>query len=195
VKDAVKFLVDNDSHRKHYISQITINRFQAARAIERSDISRSAFAQMAWRCLPAGQDVINSFDINFAGEGSIDAGGLFCDLLSLISGELQSGTHILIQCPNGRFNVGNNRDKFLPKPSLASRYQLDLFAFLGMLANIAMFRKSTLSLNLPALVWKSLSGERITLDDLRAVDSNSSCIEYLRTLEQTAESEELLNEL
>ncbi len=94
----------------------------------------------------------------FVGEAGHDAGGLYTESLVAACRELQAvnedGTMqmpLLVLCPNGRNQVGEQRDKFLPNPCFED---LEMFEFLGRLMGIcSMDTNRALPLDLPSIVW------------------------------------------
>eukprot|EP01090_Pellita_catalonica_P010315 TRINITY_DN2176_c0_g5_i2.p1 TRINITY_DN2176_c0_g5~~TRINITY_DN2176_c0_g5_i2.p1 ORF type:complete len:1338 (+),score=328.87 TRINITY_DN2176_c0_g5_i2:43-4056(+) len=82
---------------------------------------------------------------------------------------------LFIPCPNRQqarqqIGIGENRDKFIPKPSANSERDLNMFEFVGKLLGIAMSTKSMLSLNFPPIFWKKLVGHPYSVRDLKAID-------------------------
>ncbi|KDO26316.1 hypothetical protein SPRG_20606 [Saprolegnia parasitica CBS 223.65] len=108
------------------------------------------------------------YTVTFLGENAIDAGGPYRETFSQFAAELQSPQlPLLLPTPNHVHNVGNNRDAYVlhPRPSP------DLLVFLGKLLGVAMRSKEYLALNLSQVVWKLLTHEALSLDDLEAIDS------------------------
>lgn len=77
-------------------------------------------------------------------------------------------------CPNGRENIGENREKFIPNVCAHSQAHYHLFEFVGKLMGICTLDNNrALPLNLPSIIWKSLCGDVIEASDVRAVDSHA----------------------
>jgi len=110
-----------------------------------------------------------SFRVRFAGEGGHDAGGLYRDLISNICAEIRSGRPpIMFQSPLMSKAVS---ETLLPRPSLLSSFDLQLFEFVGNLLGIACMRHGiTLSMDFSPLIWKILVGETLLEQDLRYID-------------------------
>jgi hypothetical protein len=97
---------------------------------------------------------------------------------------------LFIPCPNRQLarqliGIGENRDKFIPKPSATSVNELRMFEFVGRLMGIAIRTKSILSLNLPSIFWKPLVGIAPSLADLKAIDfSTVSSLEKILEMDR-----------
>ncbi len=112
---------------------------------------------------------------NFAGEGSVDAGGPFRDSLTNVCNELQSDTlPLLIKTVNNRNNHGENRDCFIPNPASNNPSHLNMFKFFGYLIGYAIRTQCPLNLNLPPIFWKILLDDPLTISDLKNIDTYSS---------------------
>jgi len=107
----------------------------------------------------------------FKGEFGDDYGGPYRNSIEDICAELQSEfLPLFIRCPNGRENIGSNREKWIPRPSSRSSLHVRMFEFVGKLMGLAMRTRSTLRLDFPSIVWKSLVNEKVTEDDVLAID-------------------------
>jgi hypothetical protein len=107
----------------------------------------------------------------FMGERSHDAGGPYRESWSMYCTELQSSAlPLLIKTHNAREQIGRNREKWTLNPGATSDTQLEMFTFLGKIMGIAIRSEGYLALNLPSIVWKLLSNDQPTLDDLEAID-------------------------
>lgn len=62
------------------------------------------------------------------------------------------------------------KDKFVLSPQRVSQHDLSLYNFLGVLMGVCVRTSTTLSLNLPAIVWKQLVGQRLSLEDIEEFD-------------------------
>jgi E3 ubiquitin-protein ligase HERC2 len=129
---------------------------------------------------------------NFAGEGSIDAGGPFRDSVSNICKELESDVlPLLIQTVNTRNNHGEYRDCYLPNPSSNSPTHLELFKFLGHLLGFGIRSLSPMNLHFPPIIWKQILGEPLTYNDLKGIDQYSwKCLENLKVDAKKLSNEE-----
>jgi len=127
--------------------------------------------------------------VEFAFEHSIDAGGPFRELLSVLSTELQSSDlPLFIPSPNARSAVGADQDKWVPRPALADPHSSDarhphpvfaeplsplltnLYEFVGKLMGMSMRTGCFLNLDFAACVWKHLVQEEVETRDLAGVD-------------------------
>jgi len=77
---------------------------------------------------------------------------------------------LLIPCPNARHGVGITLDKFIPNRKCRSESMLAYYTFIGRLMGVAIRTNTSLSLDLPSLVWKPLVGMECDEGDLSAVD-------------------------
>jgi len=102
--------------------------------------------------------------------------------------ELHSGNHLLALCPNGKFNIGQNRDKFLPRASFNSPQYLEYFRFLGVLLGITLRTKGGFVVNFPTLIWKALINDTPTLQDFEAIDG--AALKALDSIRHTELSED-----
>ncbi|EQC37606.1 hypothetical protein SDRG_05200 [Saprolegnia diclina VS20] len=108
------------------------------------------------------------YTVTFLGENAIDVGGPYRETFSQFAAELQSAQlPLLLPTPNHVHNVGNNRDAYVLHPTVSP----SLLIFLGKLLGVAMRSKEYLALNLSQVVWKLLTHETLTIDDLEAIDS------------------------
>eukprot|EP01129_Flabellula_baltica_P007970 TRINITY_DN3137_c0_g3_i3.p1 TRINITY_DN3137_c0_g3~~TRINITY_DN3137_c0_g3_i3.p1 ORF type:complete len:1932 (-),score=502.33 TRINITY_DN3137_c0_g3_i3:18-5813(-) len=168
--------------------EMRVNRPRAARAVDDEDIANTLFGQVASQ----GRDNIEALRQNekawntvFASEGSVDAGGPYRECFTQIATELQSPGHLLALCPNGKFSLGENREKYIPRPSFTSREQLDWYKFLGVLMGITLRTKGAFEVSLPSIIWKPLVGEQPTIDDLVAIDSLAiKTLDAIRNIDQ-----------
>jgi hypothetical protein len=111
------------------------------------------------------------FQVNFTGEGSIDAGGPYNEVISNICEELQSKyLPLLVQCPNGVQNLGENRECWVPNPGANSGIHMDMFRFIGKLFGVAIRTQNNLNLSLPPIFWKRLLFHEVTTQDVKSYD-------------------------
>ena len=117
----------------------------------------------------------------FQGEGSIDAGGPFRDSLDNIAKELESSAlPLLIKSPNNRNDHGYYRDAYIFNPDATSPICLQMITFFGGLVGYAIMSTSALPIYLAPIIWKTIVGENLTIDDLKDFDEfSSSALEEL----------------
>ena len=109
--------------------------------------------------------------VKFQGEGHHGYQGPYREAMSALCAELQSPQlQLFVPCANAVGLVGDNRDKFVPRPSACSDELLDTFYFVGQLMGVAMRTRNLLNLDLPSMVWKSLIGMELDEEDLKAID-------------------------
>jgi hypothetical protein len=116
--------------------------------------------------------------VDFAGEASIDAGGPYRELITMMSDELQSSDlPLFVPCPNHRAHVGSNQERWVPNPTAKNKQlYIQLYEFVGKLMGMAMRTGYFLNLDLPSIVWKPLVQQEITAADIREMDILSSQI-------------------
>lgn len=136
------------------------------------------------------------YTAHLLGEHSHDAGGPYRETWAQYCAELQSEhLSLLRRTPNGRLNVGQNRDCWVPNPAARSRTALDMFAFLGKLMGCAIRNKEYLDLRLPAFVWKKLANDVVTTADIRDIDLfAATAMDKMRDIEREGVTEETFSE-
>jgi hypothetical protein len=109
----------------------------------------------------------------FIGEAGIDAGGLFRETVTMLTSDLLDGspTGLGVLCPNGKFNVGQNREKVLLRASATHPMQLSMLEIVGRLIGYAFRSGYTLELDVAPIVWKKLVGEALADDELAGFDA------------------------
>jgi hypothetical protein len=162
-----------------------LGRDGGASALER-DVARaqtstvfgSAFAQLAdvpaarlRPARPSGSEPHYAIKVVFKGENVEGEGGPYRQFFTDISRELSHGAvPLFVPSPNAQAQVGDLRDRFVPRPSARSPTLLAMFAFLGRLMGVALRTGVVLPLALPMYVWRPLAGVPPTADDLRQID-------------------------
>ncbi|CAM4831763.1 unnamed protein product [Rotaria magnacalcarata] len=117
----------------------------------------------------------------YIGMHSTDHGGPYRDSITRICSDICSTRlPLFILCPNGRTNSGLNRDCWIPNvfpphESIENTIKKQ-YRFVGQLLGMAIRRKHYLNVKFPSLVWKQLSNEPITVEDIEAIDSQSFTI-------------------
>jgi len=127
---------------------------------------------------PRGTAPHVALNIVFEGEQVLGQAGPYRAFFSDISRELQQlqspedpfPVSLLMPTPNNLHRIGEDRDRYMPHPSMTSVQHLELYEFMGRLMGIAMRTNIIMSLDLASLVWKQLVGSPLTLDDLQRVD-------------------------
>lgn len=109
--------------------------------------------------------------VDFLGEFGHDAGGLYREIMTDIGMELE--TEILplfLLSPNGRSEMGTNRDVFIPNPKSNTPVCIEMYEFLGKLMGLSIRTKTPLMVNLADLFWKRIVGMDITIMDIISLD-------------------------
>ncbi|KAK1947830.1 putative E3 ubiquitin-protein ligase HERC1 [Phytophthora citrophthora] len=185
--------------------ELTLNRPKAMRfrATARTDVEgRHMLFSQAFRQLQAldgthfrREDSL--YHVTFLGENAQDAGGPYRETFAQYCEELQSTQlPLMLPTPNSQHNVGVGREKWLLNPGALSSSLLQMLEFLGKLMGASIRSKQYLALNLAPLVWKKLAGERLTLDDLAAVDSMLvNSMSKMRTIDRYGVTEEMFEDI
>ncbi|CAF4185369.1 unnamed protein product [Rotaria magnacalcarata] len=83
-------------------------------------------------------------------------------------------------CPKGQMNIGLNRDQWIPNVfPLNQSIPIEIvkqYRFIGQSMVMAIRNKNYLDLKFPALLWKQLLGEEITVKDIEVIDIQSFAI-------------------
>ncbi|CAF0793768.1 unnamed protein product [Rotaria sordida] len=133
----------------------------------------------------------------FIGMHSSDGGGPFRDSITRMCGELCSTKlPLFILCPNGRMNSGSNRDRWIPNvfppnQSIPDEFK-NQYRFLGQLMGMAIRTRNFLDVQFPILLWKQLVQEKITIEDIEAIDISSFSI--INQMEENIKQIKSLNE-
>ncbi|CAF5120412.1 unnamed protein product, partial [Rotaria magnacalcarata] len=112
---------------------------------------------------------------------SNDQGGPYRDSVTRISADICSTRlPLFILCPNGRVNIGSNRDRWIPNVFPPNRsIPIDIknqYRFVGQLMGMAIRTKQYLDVRFPILLWKQLIYEEVTIEDIEAIDISSFAI-------------------
>jgi hypothetical protein len=131
-----------------------------------------------------------AFKVVLEGENVQGLAGPYRQFFADISAELQPvGSKVaskrtlgmFIPTPNAEHKFGEDRHKFTINPSANTSFYLQLFETLGILMGCAMRTDSHFTLDLPALLWKKIIGEEVTMTDMEHVDKHF--VDNLRHLE------------
>ncbi|CAF3449512.1 unnamed protein product [Rotaria socialis] len=117
----------------------------------------------------------------YVGMFSNDQGGPYRDSVTRICADICSTRLLLfILCPNGRVNIGSNRDRWIPNVFPPNRsIPTDIknqYRFVGQLMGMAIRTKQYLDVRFPILLWKQLIYEEATIEDIEAIDISSFAI-------------------
>jgi len=114
------------------------------------------------------------FRLQFKGEGVSDNGGPYRELFAQISDEVQS--HVLplfVHSQNFETSIGESRECWVPNPLQVSASDLNLYAFFGLILGVAHRGEIQMDLALSSIVWKTLAGIPLTVEDLKETDYSS----------------------
>ena len=125
------------------------------------------------------------YDVKFIGENAQDAGGPYRESWQDFASEMMSQCiPLFLPVPNEQDSTSANRDQWLPNPNPSgsddnngmSPLCYDAFLFCGQLLGIAMRNELCLPLNFASIVWKALSNDTLTMEDIYQVDSSTRSI-------------------
>lgn len=125
--------------------------------------------------------------IRFAGEQAIDAGGPSRELMTEAASSIfEPTTELTVRVPNGRRGEGKNQMTYIPYDKTGRRY--DDYQTIGTF--IGMILRTGFSQDLPfaPLVWKFMAKEKITVDDIVAIDSEFG--EHIKQMREAANEPE-----
>jgi len=112
--------------------------------------------------------------VKYKNEDGLDWGGLFREAVTRITEDVFSrNLNLLLPSPNARLGTGLNLDKYVPNPAHTSPRLLRMFHFLGRILGMSMRFKQSLPAQFPSIVWKYLTSEEITIEDVLAIDGNT----------------------
>eukprot|EP00696_Hemimastix_kukwesjijk_P014789 gnl/Hemi2/28838_TR9565_c0_g3_i1.p1 gnl/Hemi2/28838_TR9565_c0_g3~~gnl/Hemi2/28838_TR9565_c0_g3_i1.p1 ORF type:complete len:508 (+),score=157.51 gnl/Hemi2/28838_TR9565_c0_g3_i1:273-1796(+) len=104
----------------------------------------------------------------------------FSAAFKLVCDELMSpALPLFTLCPNGLYNVGQNRESFVVNPKAAGKRELESFEFVGKILAMSLLAERPLctSLLLPSLFWKYLCGQGVgSQQDLLETDANFAAV-------------------
>jgi hypothetical protein len=133
------------------------------------------------------------FRVKFAGEGGIDAGGVFRDLVSEVCSTLLSrDTPLFVPCPNAA-GYGDNSNTFVPNPKCNTSLHLSMYSFVGKFIGMAIRGGHVLNLDLPPVVWKLIVAAPISREDIQ--DINALCFNVLEQYADSSLTPEQFSEL
>ena len=113
------------------------------------------------------------FIVKLSGEGAIDQGGPYREILSNICDELQSDyIELFIKTPNNKSDVGELRDKYIVNPNSNSIIYKNALEFIGKLMVLAISTGETFNFNFHPIVWKSLLENKKSFEDYETIDYN-----------------------
>lgn len=79
---------------------------------------------------------------------------------------------LLIASRNMQTGARRGKENFTINPLLTSQRDLSYFNFLGVLMGVCIRTNPVISVNLPTIFWKELTGQRFNHDDLATFDDS-----------------------
>lgn len=137
---------------------------------------------------PHGTEPFLAFEVVFRGEHVVGEGGPWRQFFTDVAKELQdseTNCPLFIPCPNRDAKSGNNRDKFILKPSASSSLMLEMFEFLGLLFGCCIRTGVRLPIDLPSFIWKPLVNAALTRQDLDDIDHQTcQVLDFIENCEE-----------
>jgi alpha-tubulin suppressor-like RCC1 family protein len=132
------------------------------------------------------------FKAELIGEGAIDAGGPYREMMNILCDELQSQwLDLFIPTPNNKFSAGQDREKWTINPAAKSSTHLEMYTVIGKLFGFAIRSTGFMNLNLPSFIWKQLLDQPVDISDLERTDVHTAnFLEDLMNLESKGIDEE-----
>ncbi|CAF2660678.1 unnamed protein product [Rotaria sp. Silwood2] len=136
------------------------------------------------------------WEATYIGMHSIDAGGPYRDSITCICSDICSTRlPLFMLCPNGRTNIGLNRDRWIPNVFPQNESIPDTFKnqyrFVGQLMGMAIRKKHYLDLKFPLFLWKQLAREQVTIEDIEAIDIQ--CFKIIKEMQANFTQDELID--
>ena len=142
---------------------------------------------------PSGTEPFLAFELVFRGEHVVGEGGPWRQFFTDVAKEMQDpemNCPLLMPSPNMSEKAGNQRDRFILKPSASSALMLELYEFLGLLFGCCIRTGVRLPLDLPSFVWKPLVNQALTRQDLDDVDHQlCQILEFIETCDAASFSQ------
>ena len=179
------------------ISRIKANVFYKKNILDR-DLQYTVFSQLfrKTRGYPLKNYLckINNrlFKIRLIGEGATDFSGVYNEVISIISFELESKyLDLFIKTPNNKNEIGALRDKFMPNPRAMGKMKNDMYYFLGNLMLHSISSGNVLNLNLHPIFYKKLLNKEVDFSEIETLDKLS--YKFINNLENIKTEEEFNN--
>ena len=129
------------------------------------------------------------FSVKLQGEGASDFSGVYNEIISIISFELQSKyLELFIKTPNNKNEIGLNRDKYIPNPLAKKQLYKDMFYFIGNLMLHAISSGNVLNLNLHPIFYKKILKQDISFNEIETLDKLS--FKFINSLEALKDENE-----
>ena len=161
------------------ISRIKANLFYAKNEVDKDGVY-TVFSQIFRKTKDYPQKNYFSnknnrlFTVKLQGEGASDLNGVYNEIISIISFELQSKyLELFIKTPNNKNEIGQNRDKYMPNPLAKSYLNKEMYYFIGNLMLHAITSGNVLNLNLHPIFYKKLLKNEISFKEIETIDKLS----------------------
>jgi hypothetical protein len=102
-----------------------------------------------------------------------------------MSQELFKKLKLFIQSPNGKHNVGEEREKWIPNPKANSFTDLENFYKIGFLMAVCFKLQDCLELSLPSIFWKYFLTGSLDWEDVKTINVNQVvCLEKIQNMSE-----------
>jgi len=118
----------------------------------------------------------------------VDAGGPYRECLTEVCTDLFNPEilDLFVRSPNTMDERGQTRDRYVPNPDYTSPNSIKMYEFVGVWMGLSFRTKSNLPFQLPSMVWKTLVGERLTIDDIEEIDDET--VERIHSMREKGSS-------
>lgn len=122
---------------------------------------------------------VNQLEFNFMGESisflildGADDGGLLREYHRQVAEQLVDTYKLFIPTPNGRAEIGDEREKLIPDPEI-SWNELEFLRIVGSVIGVAFMIKDLVPISFSSLFYRNLLGEILKWEDIAFTDSNA----------------------
>jgi len=125
------------------------------------------------------------YEVKFLGEDAQDAGGPYRESWQDYCSELMSKVlPLFLPVPNEKDAKSINRDQWLPNPypngnDKKLKLHSDAMEFVGKMCGIAIRNELCLPFNFSSIIWKALSNDKPTIQDIYEIDASTLSITTL----------------
>jgi hypothetical protein len=137
---------------------------------------------------PQGAEPFMAFEVVIKGEHVVGEGGPYRQFFTDVGHELQNPVYncpLFTPSPNQVGKAGENRDKFMIRPSSSSTSMIQMYEFLGLLFGCCIRTGVRFPLDLPPFVWKPLVNDSLTRYDLEQVDKHAAdTLKYIESVDE-----------
>ena len=176
-----------------YINEIIINRKLAyeVRTGGSQDLNQTIIAQFTniyYNPVNFRKKGDKPWRITLVGESSIDAGGPAKEIIAEAAIDLVSpNCGLFVQVPNGRNEIGDNREFFVPIADPRISNARKRYKFGGVLIGICIRSQIVQDFPFAPFVWEYLATGKLKIEDIFKIDSNYKAL--IHSLTEASKSE------